>query len=39
MGHDLNIEQQVPEGILRGINFSILSETDAVSICQTFGVI
>ncbi|PHU28343.1 hypothetical protein BC332_00436 [Capsicum chinense] len=30
MEHDLNVEQQVPEGILKGINFSILSETDAV---------
>ncbi|MCD7452091.1 DNA-directed RNA polymerase [Datura stramonium] len=32
MEHDLNIEQQVPEGILRGINFSILSEADAAKL-------
>ncbi|PHT57934.1 hypothetical protein CQW23_00297 [Capsicum baccatum] len=29
---DRNIEQQVPEGILKGINFSILTETDAVKL-------
>ncbi|CAN4127502.1 unnamed protein product [Withania somnifera] len=32
MEHDLKIELQVPEGILRGINFSILSETDAAKL-------
>ncbi|TMX01481.1 hypothetical protein EJD97_024444 [Solanum chilense] len=32
MEHDRNIEQQVPDGILRGINFSILSETDAAKL-------
>ncbi|XP_055821431.1 DNA-directed RNA polymerase IV subunit 1 [Solanum dulcamara] len=40
MGHDLNIEQQVPEGILRGINFSILSETDAAKLsAKVIGVV
>ncbi|XP_059276067.1 DNA-directed RNA polymerase IV subunit 1 isoform X1 [Lycium ferocissimum] len=32
MERDLNIELQVPEGTLRGINFNILSETDAAKL-------
>lgn len=31
MDNELNIEQQIPSGIITGISFNILSETIAVS--------
>ena len=32
METELSLEQQVPSGVLTGINISILNDTDAVSI-------